>query len=153
MFIWLRHGVRKNRLDQIIWINKFAWLRYGVEKNRSDQIMWVKGFLWPRYDVKKNWLDQIIWITIIWLGYGVKKNRTNQIIWVSHECGVWCVSDDLMYEMNYENLICCFFVDLEISFMKTQFLKLFSLPFFLCVVCFVFKTTMNRCVNPKWIVG
>jgi len=26
--------------------------------------------------------------------------------------------------------------------MKIQFLKLSSLPFFLCVVCFVFKTAM-----------
>jgi len=35
------------------------------------------------------------------------------------------------------------FVEIEIQFMKIYiFLKLSSLPFFLCVVCFVFKTTM-----------
>ena len=114
-FIWLR----KNRLDQIIWINRFTWLRYGVKKNWSDQIMWVKGFIWPCYGVKKNRLDRIIWIKFIWLHYGVKKNRLDQIIWVSHVCHV---NDIVMYEMNYKNLICCL-VEIEIQFMKIQFFK------------------------------
>jgi len=81
-FIWLGHGVKKNQLDQIIWINRFTWLCYGVKKNWSNQIMWVKGFIWPRYGVKKNRLDRIICIKFIWLRYGVKKNRLDYIIWI-----------------------------------------------------------------------
>jgi len=30
---------------------------------------------------------------------------------------VWCVNDNVMYEMNYKSLICCL-VEIEIQFMK-----------------------------------
>jgi len=32
---------KKNRLNQIIWINMFIWLCYDMKKNRLDQIIWI----------------------------------------------------------------------------------------------------------------
>jgi len=36
----LRYGVKKNRLDLMIWINMLIRLHYGMKKNRLDQIIW-----------------------------------------------------------------------------------------------------------------
>jgi len=53
-----------------------------------------------------------------------------------------CESVYVWYEMNYESLICCSLVEIEIQFMKIYFLKLSSLPLFFCGVCFVLKFEM-----------
>jgi len=45
--------------------------------------------------------------------------------------------------MNYEKLNCCCFVEIKSNLWKyILFWKLSSLLFFLCVVCFVYKTAM-----------
>jgi len=153
----------KNRLDQIIWINRFTWLCYSVKKNRLYQIMWVKGFIWPRYGVKKNQSDEIIWIKFIWLRYGVKKNRLDQIIWIKviwlhygvkknisdhmDVSLVWCVSDDVMYEMNYKNFL-LFGWDKNPIYEKIYiFLNSLAYHSFLYGICFVFKSVMMVCIT------
>jgi len=50
-----------------------------------------------------------------------------------------CDNDNVMYEMNYESL---FGWDRNLIYEYTFFLKLSSLPLFLCDVCFVSKYTM-----------
>jgi len=65
-----------------------------------------------------------------------KKKRLDHIVWINRVTWVWCVNDNVMYEMNYERLICCSLVEIENYFMK-KYIFLNSLAYSSCFVVFV----------------